>query len=263
MQKPLNFIALLAIFILQPMASWASDPDISKLYAEANVNGTLIIASLDGNKLYLHNPQRAQQAFLPASTFKIPNTLIALNEGIVQHDKTPIKWDGIKRDLAVWNQDQTLHTAFTYSCVWCYQQFAANIGQQKYQHYIKQLHYGNEKTGSELTTFWLEGDLRISTLGQVRFLRKLYNKDLPFKHEHFTLLKKIMLVEKTPDYTLYAKTGWATRTTPSHGWYVGYIETKTNTWLFANNIQIDSSAELPLRKQLVMAALKKKGIIPY
>ena len=62
----------------------------------------------------------AEQGHIPASTFKIPNTLIALEEGVIKDQFEVIKWDGVVRQYAPWNADQTLATAFSRSCVWCY-----------------------------------------------------------------------------------------------------------------------------------------------
>jgi beta-lactamase class D len=70
-----------------------------------------------------------------------------------------------------------------------------------------------------------------------------------------------MLVEKTSSYYLWAKSGWATKVKPQVGWYVGYVETPTDVWLFALNIETRNDKELPLRMKLSREALKAKGII--
>ncbi len=246
-----------ALLMSVPINVTADDQDISDLYKKHAINGTLVITSLDGKVEYIHNNSRAEHRFIPASTFKIPNTLIALEEGVIANDKAVIKWDGTDKGWPSWNQDQTLRTAFTLSCVWCYQEFAKQIGHERYRRYVADLSYGNQKTGPDVTTFWLEGDLAISAKEQVDFLRKIHLEQLPFKKEHFKLLKDIMFVEETPAYLLRAKTGWAGRI----GWYVGYLELNGNVWLFANNIDIKSKADLAFRKTLVIESLKQKGLI--
>ncbi|NOG60384.1 MAG: class D beta-lactamase [Proteobacteria bacterium] len=239
----------------------ADDSDISALFDEFKVEGALIIASLDSNIEYVHNDQRAERRYLPASTFKIPNTLITLEERVIKGDKEIIKWDGKERSYEPWNQDHTLATVFSVSCVWCYQEFALKVGNEKYLKYLNELDYGNRKTGKEVTTFWLEGDLAISVREQIDFLRKLYNEELPFSSRNIYLLNKIMLAEETSEYSLWAKTGWATSPKQQYGWYVGYIVTNDNVWLFANNIDINSKDELEFRKLLVLKSLKIKNLI--
>ena len=84
-----------------------------------------------------------------------------------------------------------------------------------------------------LTTFWLDGSLEISALEQVEFLKKVYLRSLPFSPFSYETLKKIMFVDQSATYTIYAKTGWASRAKPQVGWYVGYLETPKNVWFFA------------------------------
>jgi beta-lactamase class D len=91
-------------------------------------------------------------------------------------------------------------------------------------------------------------------------LRRLYNYELPFRREDVDVLKDIMQVETNAEYSLYAKSGWAT-TTPPVGWYVGFVETSAGTWLFAMNMQVDNRAQVGLRKKLTIASLQALGII--
>ncbi len=251
------YILSLIISMIFPSLAIASDKDITSIYEKHNIEGTLVITSLDTNISYIHNTDRAKKQFIPASTFKIPNTLIALEESVIKDAKEILKWDGKEREYSVWNQDQTLATAFSRSCIWCYQYFAKAIGKERYRYYLNQLNYGNQKIDDSLISFWLEGTFAISAVEQIDFLRKVYLETLPFKPEHFKVLKKIMLVDTTPTYKLYAKTGWSGKV----GWYVGYLECKGRVWLFASNINVTSKADLKLRKQIVIEALKVKKII--
>lgn len=257
-RKKLLAIGLLLII---PVFATGDDIGIFELYKKHGIKGTLVIAALDGSVEYTHNTARAERQYIPASTFKIPNTLIALEEGIIHDEKALIKWDGRDRALSSWNKDQTLKTAFSVSCVWCYQEFAKRIGDERYMQYLNDLGYGNQRTGKDVTTFWLDGELRISANEQIDFLRKIYFGNLPIKKKNIDILKKIMLVEEAENYSLRAKTGWAASLKDQLGWYVGYIEADGKIWLFANNIQIKSKSDLVLRKQLVIESLKLKEII--
>ncbi|WP_333803862.1 class D beta-lactamase [Sulfurospirillum sp.] len=239
----------------------SEDVSIAKLFENETIKGLMLIESLDGSEQYVYNEERAKMPLLPASTFKIPNTLIALQEGVVDENST-IKWDGVERSVRAWNQDQTLKSAFKSSCVWCYQLFARTIGVEKYNDYLTKLHYGNEKATPDLERFWLDGELRISAYEQIAFLKKLYLSDLPFKAEHIDLLKTIMIDEQGKNYTIRAKTGWAIpKDAEHHGWYVGYVESSRGVYFFATNLITSSFDELPLRKLLTLEALKSKGII--
>lgn len=260
-QPMLGFLVVLTLTIFIAVTSSADDSDLVKLFQDRGVEGTIIISSLDGKRNYVHNSLRSETRFTPASTFKIPNTLIALEEGAVKNEKDVIKWNGLDKGVDAWNRDQTLETAFPVSCVWFYQELAKRVGNQKYLAHLKKLGYGNEMTGHDVTTFWLEGDLKISAKEQVSFLKKLYAESLPYSKANIKLLKKIMIVEENPQFTISAKTGWAMRTDPQQGWYVGYVETKRDIWFFATNIEIRKKGDDAFRKEITMAALKSKGIL--
>ena len=64
----------------------------------------------------------------PASTFKVPHALFALDAGAVRDEFQVIRWDGVKRDFDGWNQDP-LRSSMRHSTVWVYQQFAREIGE--------------------------------------------------------------------------------------------------------------------------------------
>lgn len=253
---------LLFFLLLSPFMATAEDAEIAALFEKQGVEGTLVLASLATGEIIIHNEARAIQRLAPASTFKVLNTLIVVQEGVVQDKDSPFKWDGRVHEIAEWNRDQTLESAFRVSCVWCYQQIAERVGKEKYRHYLQEAEYGTLAQEFDLTTFWLEGSLRISALEQVAFMKKVVLRTLPFNPESYDTLRDIMLAESAPGYSLYAKTGWAVRTDPQVGWYVGYVETAQGTWFFATNITIRTAADLPLRQQLTREALQAKGIIP-
>ena len=247
---------LITILFLTNSFLFAQDLELENIFKNKQVDGTIVIESLNTKKIYIYNDQRAEMFFSPASTFKIPNSLIALNEGVVTKDSVII-WDKKIREYESWNKDQTLLTAFKSSCVWCYQEFASKIGVEKYEKYLKSLDYGNKNIGNEITRFWLDESLKITTFEQIKFLKRFYTNDLPFKIEDMNTLKQIMIDEKNEDYIIRAKTGWEGK----YGWYVGYLETKNDVWFFATNIDTKSKDDLPKRKEITLEALKIKEII--
>lgn len=253
------FIAFLAL-LLSPPAT-AEDQALAKLFSLRGMEGTIVISSLSNKKTFIHNDLRANQRFSTASTFKIMNTLISLEEKAISGKDGVLKWDGHIYDLPDWNRDQTLESAFKVSCVWCFQALARQVGAEKYRKYLYQSAYGELREPFEETTFWLDGSLQISAMEQVNFLKKVYLRTLPFSTSAYETLQQIMLVEKTSAFTMRAKTGWATRVKPQIGWYVGYVETPEDVWFFATNIEIRSEKDLPLRQKLTREALQEKDVI--
>lgn len=240
----------------------AEDAAIEQLFRNAGIDGTIVIESVSTGQSFVHNDPRSKQAYAAASTFKVLNTLIALEEGAISGADAIFHWDGTQYEIADWNRDQTLASAFKVSCVWCYQQLARRVGSLKYPAYIQQSSYGRLRQPFNETEFWLDGALTISAEQQVEFLRQIVERKLPFKASSYDTLKKIMLTDESGRYRLYAKTGWATRTPPSAGWYVGYVEIPGDIWLFALNLATRDAKDLPLRIQIAKDALKAKGVLP-
>jgi beta-lactamase class D len=244
------------------VSAHAEDAAIAEPFDQAGVVGTVVIESIKTGQRLVHNDARAKQALPVASTFKVLNTLIALEEGVIGGAGDTIPWDGTRYEIADWNHDQTLETAFKVSCVWCYQELARRVGAAKYPAYLRQAQYGHLLEPFDGTQFWLDGSLTISAEQQVAFLRQVVERHLPYRTSSYDTLEAIMLAESTLRYRLYAKTGWAGRSTPGVGWYVGYVETAPDTWLFALNLDTRSITDLPLRKDILMAVLRAKGILP-
>jgi beta-lactamase class D len=247
-------IAVLLLSFAAATTGFGYDADLSRLFSDKNVTGTLVIANLQGTEVFIHNDKRAATPFIPASTFKIPNTLIALDNKVIT-EKDTLKWDGKDRGVKEWNRDQTLESAFRTSCVWFYQDLARRIGTEVYRNYLEKIGFGNAKPTPVVTTFWLDGDLRISALEQIAFLKEVYRRKLPFSPSSFESLNRMMLVKQAPRYTLRAKTGWAQRMTPQIGWYVGYVEKKDAVWFFALNMDITNPQEARLRQEIVCQTL--------
>ncbi len=175
-QSLLKLLLSAAVFALAINIAYAEDNELADRFKRRDIDGTILISSLNGEIEYLHNSNRAQKRFLPASTFKIPNTLIALEEGVIQNEKDIIEWDGEDKGWSQWNKDQSLETAFPLSCIWFYQELASRVGDKKYRSYLERMDYGNRKTGQDVKSFWLDGDLKISVFEQVQFLKNCIGK---------------------------------------------------------------------------------------
>ena len=255
-------ISFLSILLLMQVLSSCSNSSATQSYIDNNnINATVVVSSLKSNKEYIINEKRAEQRFLPASTFKIPNTLIALQEGVIEDENEIIRWDGEDKGNPEWNKDHNLKSAFPASCVWFYQELAKNIGLEKYSQYLNKMNYGNRETGSRADNFWLEGDIRISAKEQVDFLKKIYHEEFDFNKDYYKILKDIMIEEKNDEYVLRGKTGWGLRINPQIGWYVGYIETSEDIWFFACNLDIHKDSDAEYRKDLVIRYLHELGVI--
>ncbi|MDD2942067.1 MAG: class D beta-lactamase [bacterium] len=252
---------LIALCILaMPVMASAENETLSRLFARHGIEGTLVLSALNSGETFVHDKARARKRFPIASTFKIMNSLIALEEKVISGKDEVMKWDGRIHDFPDWNRDQTLESAFKVSCVWCYQSLARKVGGEKYREYLQKVGYGELREPFVTDAFWLDGSLQVSAFEQIEFLKQVHLRSLPFAQASYETLREIMVVEKTADYTIRAKTGWAARATPQVGWYVGYIETAKDVWFFALNIAMRGDADLPLRKVIVQDALRERAL---
>ena len=236
-------------------------PEWGKHFEQRGTIGTMVLMDPETRVFEVCNPVRADSQFCPASTFKVPNSLIQLEEGTVAHVDEVIPWDGQKRWVKAWNQDQTMRTALKYSALWFYQELARRAGKATMQKWLNKLHYGNEQIGGEVDQFWVDNSLKISARQQVWFLRRLYQEKLPFSDEVQEVVKEIMLADEEEGYRLYGKTGWS-NLKPAIGWYVGWVESETGIRIFALNLNIRKEAHVRARKDIVYDVLREEGLIP-
>ncbi len=243
--------------VLTGMAGMASTPffsvaqaagatDVSALVTAAGSNpltSTLTVKRMSDGRVWQSNSARADVRFSPASTSKVPHTLIALETGAATPD-TVFAWDGKKRWLDAWNRDQTLTSAFGVSAVWVYQELARQQGHDTMALWIDQFGYGNRDIGGadDLTSYWLNGRLRTSALDQVDFLSRLVAGDLPVSRETMQTGRSIMRADHGDGWALFAKSGWYHHDERMDiGWYVGWTERADETYVFAFNLDMPSA----------------------
>jgi len=73
--------------------------ELKKVFDKYKVDGSILIYHQNENRYMGYNLERCNIAFCPASTFKIPNTLIALESGVATTE-TVFTWNGEKRTFA-------------------------------------------------------------------------------------------------------------------------------------------------------------------
>ncbi len=236
------------------------------LLDSAGVKGSIIIMDATDSIYYSTDYIDSEYGSIPASTFKIPNTIIGLELGIIPDENHIFKWDGTSRAMRIWEEDLTLREAFQRSCVPCYQELAREIGAIRMNYKVNELDYGHMVIDEEtLDRFWLTGPSAISPMEQVDFLRRMYFGQLPIRDQTTEIIKDIMLIDSLPTFQLYGKTGLAVRDTADTGWFVGYLETKDKLAFFATRITPSGTMErselIPLRKEITIQALREVGLI--
>ncbi|MBQ5949811.1 class D beta-lactamase [Massilia sp. ST3] len=263
-------LLLLAVQYAQAAQAALPEVDIGARFREAGVEGTFVLLDGQSGELRRHAPDRAARRFLPASTYKIPNTLVALESGVAGGKDFGLAWDSVRTPRqpwwpAAWARDHTLESALKHSAVWYYQEVARRVGPARMQSYVDRFGYGNRDLSGGIDRFWLTGGLRISADEQAAFLRRFYFEKLGVSARTTRLAKEMLVLEETPDYRLSGKSGWAglgEEGQPQLGWLVGYLERKGEVHFFALNLDIARPQDAGARMAIVKAVLRDHGLLP-
>jgi len=232
-----TIIIFIIPFFLQAFSVIAQAPNYFKYFDQYKVDGSFILYNTKDSTIFEINEARCKQRFIPASTFKIFNSLVGLETAVIKDENFKIKWDSVVRAEPAWNKTQDMKTAFKNSTVWYYQELARRVGEEKMRNYINLVSYGNKDISGGIDKFWLTGKLRISQEEQIELLIKLYNNKLPFSARSQNIVKKIMLQEDSVSFKLSGKTGWGVQDSLNIGWYIGWVEKNNNVYFFALNIE--------------------------
>lgn len=241
--------------------------------------GCFLLMELDSGQVTRVNAERCAKRLVPASTFKVPHALIALETGVLRDEHEVRKWDGTKRGIGTWDQDQTLDTAMRYSAMWFFQGTARQVGPERMKEWLGRLRYGNQDSSGDVTRFWLEGPLAISADEQLDFMARLYRNELPVSERSREIVKRTLVQRadtvgnRRGDIALFgpwkdgavlsAKTGFAQLKDGDVTWLVGQVEKAGKRYVFVSNVETRErqSANKPLALVSALEALKKLGVL--
>ena len=243
-------------------AETSVEPGWQRFFEAKGVRGTFVLFEPLQGRYTVADPARAKQRFLPASTFKIPNALIGLEVGSISDENEVFHWDGKPKLRPQWERDQTLASGMQHSVVWMFQDIARRTGRATMREWLERLGYGNHDLAGGIDQFWLQGGLRISAREQVELLYKLAEGRLPMTQRAQRLVRNALVVEKTRDHTLYAKTGTSGGKEPV-AWWVGWIEKKGRPiGVFAMNYAPTPASRFEDRFAIGRSILAASGKLP-
>jgi beta-lactamase class D len=242
-----------------------TDNSLKKYFDENKVDGCFALMDNGTGKFTIYNLARYRDSsYLPASTFKIVNSLVGLQTGKITNDSMVIKWDGVKRRVDDWNQDLTMFKAFRVSALPYYQEVARRIGKDTMQFWLDSLKYGTAKIKTAIDTFWLDNSLKITPDEELGLVKRLYFNQLPFFKSYQEMVKRAMLFEDNSNYRLGYKTGWGfTEKAHALGWITGWIEENNHVYFFVLNIESpDHDFDMwTVRMKMLKDILKQLGFL--
>ncbi len=225
---------------------------------------TLVVRDVASGTTVRYAPERAATPTSPCSTFKIPNSAIGLETGVVPDASFVLPWDGVTRPIPEWNRDHDMRSAIRYSVVWYYQELARRVGPGRMQKWVSDLRYGNEDTSGGVASFWLGSSLRISPDEQVDFLARLHAGALPASARSIAIVKDILVQDPPgPGIVYRGKTGSCRDPGASdpHGWWVGSVEKEGRLFVYAALI-VGPGASGMVCRPMAEKALAALGVLP-
>ncbi len=224
-------------------------------------DGSFVLYDLKKDRYTIYNREKSLTRVSPDSTYKIYSALIALETGIIQAEDTSQAWDQTRYPYPEWNQTQDLSQAMRYSVSWYFQRLDETVGVRQLKDYFDGMNYGNCDLSGGIDDYWMESSLLISPVEQVELLKKLYTGQLNFRPEHMNMVKNAIILSKEEGRTLFGKTGTGTVNGKDRsGWFIGYIETSKDTYIFAIYINDEDRASGSIAAKIAMSILKADNI---
>lgn len=235
----------------------------------------VMVMPLDGSVPYVSDPAECSVRTAPASTFKVPHALIALETGALSSPRDVLSWDGSQQPFPSWEGDHSLDSAVRSSVVWFFRRTAARIGPARMSDWLTRLGYGADTFEGDSTLFWLNGDLVVSPVEQLDFMRRLYRYEVPADREAVDAVKAALLMPPgmllnaagSHDFALAwpgpvaisAKTGNTRVGEESVSWVVGHIAHEGREYVFVGRVRAPEALPGTAGAELARRALDSIG----
>jgi len=253
--------SLLSIIIVSTLVVTFAQQRGSNAGTEAGATASqncFMLAPLEGAAVVTSDARECELTTAPASTFKIPHALIALETGVID-PSTVLPWDGTAYEFESWRHDHTLESAIRSSVYPFFRKTAALIGADRMHRMLTAMHYAADTFDGEISEFWTNGDLVVSPREQLTFLQRLFSGALPIASQHVKVVSQALVMPagqisnasglhafplRWPAGTVVrAKTGNTTVGGERVSWLVGSLQSGAKTFVFASRVRVRS--ELP------------------
>lgn len=274
-RKSRMVFAVTAVFviILMPSISAMASPGANYEFNAGRVNqleveswfcgfrGSFVLYGLNSGQYSIYNEEEGIKRISPDSTYKIYSALTALERGVIAPDSSAMNWNGTHYPFEAWNRDQNLNSAMSHSVNWYFTALDEKTGLLSLNKYFRKIGYGNSDLSGGLGRYWAESSLKISPVEQVELLARFCLGDLPFDQENVKAVKDSLFVSSSGGSTLYGKTGTGKIDGQNvNGWFVGFVESPEETYIFATNIQDQTSANGSTAAKITLDILDNRNI---
>ncbi len=235
-------------------------------YNSEDYEFSVVIYDQKKNNYFIFNDSLSRIPYSPASTFKIANAIVGLENKVITDENFILPWDSIIRSNPLWNQTQNLNSAFKNSTVWYFQEIAKRIGPERMTVGLQKIKYCDStfKIKNDIDKFWLNGNLKKNLIGQIQFINLLSAKKLNIGMKTYKTLETIMASDTISNSFIYSKTGWAVDGTEDIGWFIGFLIKNNNTYIFGSLVKTKNFEKTDiskLRKEITYYTLRNLGIL--
>lgn len=235
------------------------EEDLSRCFGE--YEGCFVLYDGQQDKYVVYQEAAAKRRRSPDSTYKIYSGLAALEVGEITTHSSMRTWDGTRHPFPEWNQSQDLQSAMKHSVNWYFQGLDESLGIQRLQDFYHRIGYGNQDLNAGLSSYWMESSLKISPQEQVMLLKDFHENKWGLKEENVQAVKTALRISEKPGAVLSGKTGTGiVNGRKINGWFIGYVESNANLYVFALNLQGKDRASGAKAMEIAQTILKDKGI---
>ena len=182
--------------------------DLMDLSAYFNgYEGSFVLYDMNNDAWNIYDMEHATLRTAPNSTYKIYDALFGLEEGVIAPNDSFMAWNGADYPFEAWNADQDLYSAMQSSVNWYFEEIDKQLGSSTIQNYIRKIGYGNENVSPDLSSYWMQGTLKISPVEQVELLTVLHNNSFDFAPENVNAAKNAICLFSSEGKNFYGKTG--------------------------------------------------------
>lgn len=243
------------------------DPSIDTLYKQYGLTGNFGLFDNGQGKFLLYNKSAFKDsAYVPASTFKVFLSLVAIETGRVNNEKEVFPYTGNPSKMEAWNRDMTFAEALQTSSEPVYREVAGRIGRDTLQHWIDTIGYAQRYGKPKIVSApdcWHDGTLKVTGDEQLGLMKTFYFDQLPLQKRSQRTVRSMMLTETTTAYQLSYKTGLHVYPSgQASGWIIGWVEENKHPYFFSLYVQGPSEKTIvDNRLQLLKDILKKQGFL--
>jgi len=267
-------LSIVIVFAFAVTAAQRRGPETETRARDADPQTCFMLALLDGGAAVTSDVQECERTTAPASTFKIPHALIALETGVVSAT-TVVPWDGTVYEFERWQHDHTVESAIRSSVYPFFRRTAALIGADRMHRMLEALHYAADTFAGDIREFWTNGDLVVSPHEQLTFLQRLFSGTLPIDARHVNTVSQALVMPPSqisnasglhpfplrwPAGTVVrAKTGNTTVAGERVSWLVGSLESRAKTWVFVSRVRVRAELSSTAGADLALRELNRQA----